>query len=158
KTLTFLDYTRRAGDELDAALSENRQAMISDAAELLAKTSSLSEINETRDVLKLPGARKAFDAFYAMTRLLTGLSYGDSRSFSEFSAWADGLNIDFEHGMPGGDAQSVPSPEKVEKAQALVTGFLNVSHFEEMVEEVKRFTRDVYAETAPMTEDERQEL
>jgi hypothetical protein len=159
KALTFLDYTRRAGDELDAALTENRDAIISDTAELLAKTSTVAEINDVRDVLRLPAVRKAFDAFYAMTRLATGLSYEDSRSFSQFSAWAEGLKIDFSQGIPGdGDAQSVPSPRKVAKAQAFVSDLLSISNFDEMVEEAKRFARDVYAETAPMTEEERQEL
>src|SRR5208282_2193628 len=62
RLLTFMDYVRKAGDELDAALSENRDAMISDAAEQIAKTAKPVEIEDVQGLLRLPAARKSLDA------------------------------------------------------------------------------------------------
>jgi hypothetical protein len=160
KVLTLMDYVRKAGDELDSALSENRDAIISDVAEQVAKTAEVPEIKDVRDVLQLPAVRKTLDAFYAMTKLMTGFSYEDSRSFSEFSAWVNGLNFDFSQGVPGttGHPPVEPSKRKLARAQAFMEDLIRVSHLDEMVADVKRFVRDVYAETAPMSGEERQEL
>jgi hypothetical protein len=65
KVMTFLDYVRRAADELDGPLAENRGAMISDAAELMAKHSNGADMTEIAKLLRLPVVRKASDAFYA---------------------------------------------------------------------------------------------
>ncbi|MBI4723712.1 MAG: hypothetical protein HY765_01435 [Rhodomicrobium sp.] len=157
KLLTFMNYLRKAGDELDVALSENREAMISDAAEQIARTAKPAEIRDVQGVLQLPAVRKGFDAFYAVTKLLTGFSYEDSRTFSEFSAWVETLNFDLEH-MPGTPGRAVPSKHQIAKAQALMDDLINVSHLDEMVADVKRFMREVYAEIAPMSEEDRQEL
>jgi hypothetical protein len=159
KLLTVLDYVRKAGDELDTAFSENRQAMISDAATQIAKTAKPFEIKDVRDVLNLPAIRKGLDAFYAMTKLVTGFSYEDSRTFSEFSAWAGRQDLDLQQALPGGSGSgAVPSTRKIAKAQALVNDLISVSHLDEMVADVKRFVRDVYTETAPMSEEDREEL
>ena len=160
KALTFLDYVRRAGDELDPALTENRNTMISDIAEQIAKTAKPPELKDVRGILQLPAVRKSLDAFYAMTKLVTGFSYEDSRTFSNFSAWANGLDFDFSQAIPGGPEGSkrVPSKAKIAKAQAFIEDFMRLSHLDELVADVKRFARDVYAETAPMSEEERQDL
>jgi hypothetical protein len=159
KLLTVLDYVRKAGDELDVALSENREAMISDAAGQIAKTAKPFEIKDVQDALNLPVVRKGLDAFYAMTKLVTGFSYQDSRTFSEFSAWASRQNLDLQSALPGAPSSgAVPDKRKIAKAQALVNDLLLVSHVDEMVADVKRFVRDVYAETAPMSEEDRQDL
>jgi hypothetical protein len=159
KLLTVLDYARKAGDELDAALSENREAMISDAAGQIAKTAKPFEIKDVREVLKLPAIRKGLDAFYAMTKLITGFSYEDSRTFSAFSAWAGRQELDVQQALPGAPGNgAVPSKRKIAKAQALVSDLVTVTHVDEMVADVKRFVRDVYAETAPMSEEDREEL
>ena len=167
KVLTFMDYARRGGDELDVALSENREAMISDVAEQMAKTAKSTDIDDVRATLKLPAVTKGLDALYAISKLLTGFTYEDSRTFSSFSAWASRQNLDMAKSLPslqqlipgtpqGGDA--VPSKHKIAKAQALVSDLLQVSHIDEMVEDAHRFARDVYAETAPMPENEREAL
>jgi hypothetical protein len=159
KLLTVLDYVRKAGDELDAALSENREAMISDAAGQIAKSAQPSEIKDVRDALNLPAVRKGLDAFYAMTKLVTGFSYDESRTFSEFSAWASRQDLDIQHALPGVPGSgAIPSKRKIAQAQALVNDLISVSHVDEMVADVKRFVRDVYAETAPMSEEDREEL
>jgi hypothetical protein len=167
KVLTFLDYARRGGDELDVALSENREAMISDVAEQMAKTAKSTDIDDVRATLKLPAVTKGLDALYAISKLLTGFTYEDSRTFSSFSAWASRQDLDMSKsfsglreltpGTPlGGDA--VPSKHKIAKAQALVSDLVSISHIDEMVEDAHRFARDVYAETAPMSENEREAL
>ena len=162
KLLTFMDYARKAGDELDVALAENREAMISDLAGQMAKSAKAADIDGVRATLKLPAVTKGLDALYAVTRLLTGFSYEDSRTFSAFSAWASRQDLDLPKSFPG-DAQAakreaVPSKQKIAKAQALVNDFLSISHLDEMVEDLHRFVRDVYAETAPIPEEDRQAL
>lgn len=160
KALTFLDYVRRAGDELESGLTENRDAMLSDIAEQIAKTAKPPELAEVQGVVQLPAVKKSLDALYAMTKLLTGFSYQDSRTFSNFSAWAQGLDLDFSQAIPGapGASKAVPSKAKVVKAQALVDDFMRFSHWDEMVADVKRFAREAYAETAPMSDEDRKEL
>ncbi len=167
KVLTFMDHARKAGDELDVALSENRDAMISDVAEQMAKTANAADIESIRAALKLPAVTKGLDAVYAVSKLLTGFSYEDSRTFTAFSAWASRQDFDLPKSFPGipqltPDAQAggeaVPSRHKVAKAQALVNDLLMISHIDEMVEDAHRFTRDVYVETAPMPGPEREAL
>ncbi len=164
KLLTYLDYLRRAGDELDVALSENREAMISDAAGQMAKSTKIADIDSVRATFKLPAVTKGLDALYAVTKLLTGFTYDDSRTFSSFSAWASRQDLDLQKALPGfspGGPQSgdaVPTRSRVAKAQALVSDFLSISHLDEIVEHSHRFVRDVYAETAPIPENERQAL
>jgi hypothetical protein len=158
KLLTVLDYVRRAGDELDAALSENREAMISDLAAQIAKTAKPPEIKNVRDVLNLPAIRKGLDAFYAMSKLVTGFSYEDSQTLSAFSAWASRQDLDVQQAMPGTPGAAVPSKGKIAKAQALVNDLVRVMHIDEMAADIKRFVRDVYAETAPMSDEDREEL
>jgi hypothetical protein len=160
KVLTFMDYVRKAGDELDVALSENRAAMISDAAGEIAKSAQPPELNDVRDILRLPAVRKTFDAFYAMTKLVTGFSYEDTRTFADFSAWAQSFDFDISQAVPGAAAppRTVPSTKKIAKAQALMSDLIQLSHLDEMVADVKRFVREVYAEIAPMPDEARQEL
>lgn len=160
KLLTLLDYSSKAGDELDVALSENREAMISDVAAQVAKTAKAADINDIRAALKLPAVTKGLDAFYAISKLLTGLSYEDSRTFSGFSAWASRQDFDLQQAFPGSPQNSltVPSKQKIAKAQALVNDLVSISHIDEMVTDANRFVGEVYAETAPMREEDRQEL
>ncbi|MGA7326495.1 MAG: hypothetical protein WBX25_18900 [Rhodomicrobium sp.] len=160
KVLTFADYLRKAGDELDLALSENKEAMISDASEEIAKTATPVEIEDVEKLLQLPAVQKALDAFYAASKLLTGFSYNDSRTFAEFSAWAKGLNVDIQQMLPGapGSPAAVPSKRKIARAQTLVNDLLITSHLEEMIADAKHFVRDVYAESARMSEEERENL
>jgi hypothetical protein len=159
KLLTLLNYMGNAGDELDAALSENREAMISDVAAEIARTAKPAEIQGIRDLLNLAAVRKSLDAFYALTRLITGFTYQDGRTFSEFSAWASRQNWDFQHALPSAPTTGpVPSQGKIAKAQALVAELMSVSHVDEIVTDVKRFFREVYLETAPMSDEARTQL
>jgi hypothetical protein len=158
KILTVMDYARKAGDELDVALSENRDAMISDAAEQIARSAKPVEIKDIQALFQLPAVHKGLDALYAMTRLLTGFSYEDTQTFSGFSAWANRLDLNMQQGLSGIQGGAVPSKRKIAKAQAFVDDFVSISHLDEMAADVRRFVRDVYAETAPMSEQDRQEL
>jgi uncharacterized protein with PIN domain len=126
----------------------------------MAKSAGALDINDARRLLDLPAVRKTLDAFYATSKLVTGFSYEDSRTFSEFSAWANTLAIDINQLIPGrqGGSTGIPSRDKVVKAQALVEDILQISHLDEIVGEARRFAREVYAETAPMPDDERQQL
>ncbi len=161
KILTFMDYLRKAGDELDTALSENRNAMISDFAEQTAKAVNSSQLSDVRRIFDLPAMRKTLDAFYAASKLLTGFSYEDSRTFSEFSAWARTLDLDISRVLPGNGnngSAPVPSGRKVQKAQAAVNDLVRISHLDEIAADAECFARDVYAETIPATPEEREKL
>jgi hypothetical protein len=160
KMLTFMDYMRKAGDELDAAIADNRAAMISDAAEQIARTVTESEIGDGQRLLDLPAVKKALDAFYALSKLVTGFTYADSRKLSEFSAWANGLSLDVTQLVPGtpGGPKSPPTAQKMLKAQGIMDDVLRRSHLDEMAENVRRFAREVFVETAPMSDVERTEL
>ncbi len=159
KALTYMDYLRKAGDELDAALSENREAMISDVAEEIARSADESTIGDLKRMMGLPAVGKAMDAAYASSKLVTGFTYEDSRKLSEFSAWANNLSMDIAKAMPGTDGpKTAPSSKKMLKAQALMDEILRASHLDEMVSETERFAREVYAEAAPLSEEDREEL
>ena len=160
KMLTLMDYVSKAGDQLDVALSENRGAMISDFAEQMTRAANASELADARRVFDLPAMHKTLEASYAMSKLVTGFSYEDSRTFSEFSAWARTLNLDISQVMPGNNNSSkpVPSGRKVLKAQAAVNDLIRISHLDEMVADAECFARDVYAETIPASPEEREKL
>ena len=161
KILTFMDYLRKAGDELDVALSEYRGAMLSDFSEQMAKAANASELSDARRLFDLPATRKTLDASYAMSKLVTGFSYEDSKTFSEFSAWARNLNLDITRVMPGTNnngSKPVPSMRKVLKAQAVVNDLMRISHLDDMVADAECFARDVYAETIPASPEEREKL
>ncbi len=159
KTLVFMDYLRKAGDELDAALADYRSAMIADAAEQIARVANSSEVADLRRIVELPATQKTMTAFYALSRLVTGFSYDDSRAFSEFSAWASALSLDISQVMPGqGNSRPVPPAQKVLKAQALMDNLVRVSHLDEVAAKVKRFAREVLAEAAPLPLSDREKL
>ena len=160
KVLTFLDYVRKAGDELDATLSANRSALISDLASQMAKDADASALGDARRVFDLPATHKTMDAVYAASKLITGFSYDDSRIFSEFAVWARNLNLDLSRIMPGNQdgTAPVPSGTKIRKAQAFVNDFMRMSHLEEVATDVETFARDVYAETVPASPGERDNL
>jgi hypothetical protein len=161
KMLTFMDYLRKAGDELDVALSEYREAMLSDFSEQMTKAANASELADARRLFDLPATRKTLDASYAMSKLVTGFSYEDSKTFSEFSAWARNLNLDITQVMPGNNnngSKPVPSGRKVMKAQAFMNDLMRMSHLDEMMADAQSFASDVYAETIPASPEEREKL
>ena len=161
KMLTFMDYARKAGDELDVALSEYRGAMISDFAEQMARAANAAELSDARRLFDLPATRKTLDAAYAMSKFVTGFTYEDSRTFSEFAAWAKSLNLDIAQVIPGNNhdgSKPVPSGRKVLKAQAAIDDLMRLSHLDEMAADVESFARDVYAETVPASPHEREKL
>jgi hypothetical protein len=161
KMLTFMDYLRKAGDDLDAALSEHREAIISDVSEQIARSANESAIGDLKRIMELPAVSKSMEAVYAFSKLVTGFTYDDSRKFSEFSAWVNSLSIDITKALPGTEdsgGKPVPSSRKVLKAQALVDELMRASHLDEIVADVERFALDVYAETAPLPGDNRENL
>ena len=160
KMLTFMDYLRKGSDELDLALSEYRGAMLSDFSEQMTKAANAAELSDARRLFDLPATRKTLDASYAMSKLVTGFSYEDSKTFSEFSAWARNLNLDITQVMPGNQDRTkpVPSGRKVMKAQAFMNDLMQISHLDEVVADAECFARDVYAETIPASPEEREKL
>ncbi len=126
----------------------------------MAKTATASQIKDSKEVLNLPAVRKGFETFHAATKLVTAFTYPEMRSFYEFSAWAQSIQPTLPEGAGGaqGKPQPVPSPKKIAKAQAAINDFLRISQLEEIVADAKRFAREVYVETAPMSDQERQEL
>src|SRR5262249_228295 len=93
------------------------------------------------------------------TKLVTGFSYEDSRTFSKFSAWASRQDLDLQQVLPGAPGHgAVPTKQKIAKAQAFVGDLVSVAHLDEMAADIKRFVPQVYAGTAPMSEEDREEL
>ncbi len=154
KLVAFLTYALRASDDMDGTLNASRDAMISDAALTLAKHSSQDEINATRELLRMPAARKGGDTIYAVSRLLTGFTYEETRSSYEFSDWAQELATNIVAGKVKPD-NSLPSPEKVAKAQAVVADLVRISRIDDMAADIFRFLRGVVLVAAPPTDEER---
>ncbi len=63
KMLTFMDYVRKAGDELDVALSQYRRVHASDFAEQMARAANAWELSDCA-----PPLRSAGDARSGWTR------------------------------------------------------------------------------------------
>ncbi len=156
KLLTFLTYALKASDEIAPVLEKNRDAMISDIAALLAKHSSTAEINNARELLRKTAARKGFDTLYAVSRLVTGFTYEETRSMQAFSAWANGAAAGMSFATPPGNG-STPPPAKVAKAQALVNDILAVSRLDDMAAHLFRFAREVALQAVPANEEERED-
>jgi hypothetical protein len=159
KVLTFMTYLDKADDEIEPALSENRDAIISDVAEQIARTATPDEVADIRTFLDQPAVRKSGEALRAAAKLVTGFSYEDARSFAEFSAWVHSLDFDLSQAAPNdASGPGVPSKRKVARARSFVADFLQLSHLDEIENDVTRFVRDVYLETAVLPEEKRQEL
>ncbi len=139
----LLNYSLRASDELEPFLQQNRDAIISDIATLEAKYLSLPEIKALRELLDMPAMRKIFNAIYAASRLFTGYTYEDMRSYYAQSAWLSDLKSSLTGNPLVEPNAPPPSPEKIAKAGAIINDFLRVSRLDEMVHDVIRFARDV---------------
>ena len=149
----FLEYALKASNELEPFLSENRDAIILDFATLQAKYLSAAEIDALNELLELPAMRKIFNTVYAASRLFTGYSYDDMRSYYAQSAWLNDLSSSLA-GNPGltPDAHP-PSAEKIAKAGALLTDLLRISRLDEMVQDIIRFAKNVQSEAQAPLED-----
>lgn len=166
KTLTFLTYVQKAGDEIDGAIRDEISAAISDAAILVASHATAEELADTRRLLAEPATRKVFEIFYAASQFTTSFNYEETRTLAEYqaliSSWADTLDVDpsqFIPGLPGGGASpSLPSSRKIEKAQALIADMIKITRLDDMVSDAKRFARDVYSKLAAKSPQEREDL
>jgi hypothetical protein len=161
RALTFFTYLDRASDEFETAMAANSDAMIEDAAGILARYHGDGQISDLEQLASLEATRKAFQTLYATSRLMTGFSLEDARAFAALNAWASqqlrpGASP-FAMPLPK-DRSASPSVEKMVKAQALVTGALRISRIEEMVQRLIGFVRDVYVPSAGLSPDERQKL
>jgi hypothetical protein len=160
KTLTFLDYLNKAGDEVEIALARHGDQMIDEAAEIIARDETGKTLRDLQALVDLPGTGKAFETFHAMVRLFTGLDLMDTRAIAAFRMWAGQFELggqDFNFSLPN-QPRNAPTPERLGKAQSLVTDTLTISRLEDVIERMMRFARDVYAPAAPLSEDERQAL
>jgi hypothetical protein len=153
-----IEYSLKAADELDPVLKENREAMIGDAAALLAKYMTPEEVRLTGEMLRTPAARKGFNILYAVSRLITGYSREDIRSSQKMSEWMRGLHFDLDN-TPFADKDPPPPPrERVEKAEAIVSDFIRISRIDDMVGDVVRFTNDVLLKVDTLNDEERDQI
>ena len=152
KVADLFEYSLRASDELEPFLAENRNAIILDVATLQAKYLSLAEIHALGELLDMPAMRKIFNAVYAASRLFTGYSYEDMRSYYAQSAWLGDLKSTLkDHPLMSPDTPP-PSAEKLAKATAIITDFMRVSRLDEMLQDIIRFARDVQPESGKASE------
>lgn len=150
----FLEYSLKASNELEPFLSDNRDAIILDFATLQAKYTSSAEIEALSELLELPAMRKIFNTLYAASRLVTGYSYDDMRSYYTQSAWLNDLSSSLADNPGLGPEKQPPSAEKIAKAGALITDLFRVSRLDEMVQDIVRFAKDVQSEANLALEDE----
>jgi len=158
EVISLLHYSVRASEEAEPFLNQHRDEIIADIARLQAQYLSLDEIRMLRDLLNLPAIRKAFNAVYAASRLMTDYSYQELRSYYQMTAWFRELNISAENNpftKPDGRA---PSPNLVAKAQGIITDFMRVSRMDEMVAKVTRFVKDVPLQTDLIPQAQREEI
>jgi hypothetical protein len=157
KMLTFLTYLDRASDEFERAMAANSDAMIEDAAGIMAQYHTDEQIRDLEQLASLDATRKAFQTLYTASRLMTGFSLEDSRAFAALNAWARQLSLGATpFAMPSPNSPSgVPSVARMAKAQTLITDALRISRIEEMTMKVISFLRDVYIPSAGMTPDEK---
>lgn len=160
KTLTFLDYLNKAADEVEVALARHSDQMIDEAAEIIAQDETGKTLRDLQALVDLPATGKAFDTFHAMVRLFTGLDLMDARAIAAFRMWAGQFELggqDLNFTLPD-QPRNAPTPERLGKAQSLITDALTISRLEDAIERMTRFARDVYAPAARLSEDERQAL
>lgn len=153
-----IEYSLKAADELDPVLEENRDAMIGDAASLLAKYMTRDEIRITGEMLNTPAARKGFNVLYAMSRLMTGYNHEDMRASQDMSEWMRGLDLGSKRN-PFLDKNAPPPPrERVAKAEAVVADFMRVSRVDDMVGDIVSFANDVLLNDETLKDDEREQI
>jgi hypothetical protein len=154
--IAFMQYSLRAAEEAEPFLIQHRDEMIADLARAHAKYLSMPEIQALAELLNLPAMRKAFNAFYAASRLVTDYNYQELRSYYDMTAWLRELNLTGPNNPFTNPDGRTPAPELVGKAQSIINDFLGVSRIDEMVEKVIRFWKEVQQSTL-LSEAQREE-
>lgn len=150
KFLAFMENVSRASDELDAALVANREALITDSAQLFAKHSSDAQLSFMRDALKLNATRRYFDALYAISRIYTGYNYDELRSAQEFAMWTQQFVLNFiSNPAEMQTPDKAPPPERIAKAKAIVDEFMATARIDDMQADILRFAREVVLKVVP---------
>jgi hypothetical protein len=155
--IAFMQYSLRAAEEAEPFLIQHRDEMIGDFARAQAKYLSMPEIQALAELLNLPAMRKAFNAFYSASRLITDYNYQELRSYYQMTAWLRELNLTGANNPFTNPDGRTPPPELVGKAQSIITDFLRVSRIDEMVDKVIRFVKEVQ-QTNLIPEAQREEV
>ncbi len=151
----LVEYSLKAADELDPVIEEKRDEMFADAARVLAKTMSGEEIRLAAEILETPAARKGFNVLYAVSRLFTGYNHEDMRRSQELRNWTADLKLELKANPFAPSEGPPPPPERVAKAQSIVTDFMRISQIDDMVGEFLRFYKDVVLQVDNFTDEER---
>lgn len=150
KATAMVTLSLKAADEVEPVFLANRDAMIGEFSQILAKHFQADELATMRNGLRLTAARKAVDVVYATSRTITGYTYEELRAGQEFSSWMQGLGTRFSQNPQ----PQTPTPERVAKAQTTFNELMRVAHIDEMVADAFRFAKDVVLKTMPMDQQE----
>jgi hypothetical protein len=159
KLLDLTKALRQAASAFDSLLAQNLDPMQDEAAALLAAQLKPEQLQDFRNLVSLPAVQKGFDAVYALSRIFTGYSFEDTQTFYDLQQWAQTVNPD-AFASPFGELaerKAPPSDEKVNRANALVKDLIRISRVEDMIGAGVKFIREVYAEVAPLSDEERRE-
>jgi hypothetical protein len=148
KLVGFMDFVVKASDEVDPFIKSSREEMIADVAQLMAKHMSSEELENVRAMLKLKATQKSFDALYTTSKAITGYTIDEVREWQIFSGWLNGFIMQMAGGQPP-VANATPTPTQLQKAQAIVTDLMSISHVDEMVADGVRFAREVVVKSVP---------
>lgn len=147
KLRNFFDHLLRASAEIQGALAENRDELISDIANLMARHMTLVQINDAKKLLSMPAMRKLFDTIYAISQLHTNFTYEDAHKLAQLTAWME--ELDLNDAVTAAPSEGTDfSPEKMALAQNAVSELLRVSRLDDMVADIRRLLEEI-AKAAP---------
>lgn len=154
----FLGFAVTAGDELEPVFERRGDEIIGDYATVFAKNMTDQQLDLVGDALETPAARKLGNIVYAYSRIVTGYSKADFRSLDDVVDLALSLDIEIgENPLEPGDGPP-PSPEKVDKAEAIVSDLLRISRFDDMVSDIVDFGNNTLLKLDSLEPSERSEI
>lgn len=154
----FLGFAVTASDELEPVLERRRDDMIADYGAAFARHMTNEQFDLIEDALGMPPARKLGNILYAYSRIMTGYNKADFRSLDDVMSLALELDIEIgENPLEPGDGPP-PSPERVQKAEAIVSDFLRVSRFDDMVADIVNFGNNTLLKLDSLKPSERTEI
>lgn len=154
----FLGLAVTASDELEPVLERRRDEMIADYAAAFARHMTNAQLDLVEDALGTPAARKFGNILYAYSRIVTGYNKADFRSLDDVISLALELDIKFDKNpLEPGDGPP-PSPESVQKAGAIVSDFLRVSRFDDIIADIVSFGNNTLLKLDSLEPSERSEI
>lgn len=151
KVVAVISYGSKAAEEIEPALASDREKIIADVSQVLAKHFTADEIERIRGSFRLSATRKAFDSVYAASRVITGYNYEETRAAQAFAAWTRDIS---KRASTNSLQPQTPTPERMAKAQVIVDELVRIGHFDEMVADAVQFAKDVVLKTMPMDQQE----